>query len=98
MEEINSMVRDKKKKLVAEEGKKRKTEGTNREKRDPWQGSGKESHAGVRICLLLSSAVRWQALAQSVCLGSLCLAPLLPCQSLPSSIYWELARSRILRS
>lgn len=61
--------------MVAEDGKERKTEGTNREKRDPWQGSGKESHAGVRICLLLSSAVRWQAPAQSVCLGSLRLAP-----------------------
>lgn len=58
MEEINSMVGEEIKKMVSEDGKERKTEGTNREKRDPWQGSGKESHAGARICLLLSSAVK----------------------------------------
>lgn len=77
-------------------GRRGRQKGTNQGKGGPMARS--ESHAvGVRICLLLSSAIRGR-LGVIISPAPCAWPSLLLCQPLPSPSYCELARSRILRS
>lgn len=92
--------------MIEEDGKEGEAEGGQPGRGDPWQGS-KESSASVFVSIFIptvlgSSLVPVAFLSPvhglSGCPNSLHLAPT-PAVRVPSPlVYWELARSRILRS